>query len=204
SSLWGNCADNGGGIFNDGNMTVTNSTLSANSAVGDGGGIYTGDVGRTATLNNTIVANSASGGDIFFDGSHGSTLVGSNNLIEDGSYLSNFTNSLQGDPKLLPLAWWGGATQTARLQPGSPAIDAGSNSLAVDPSGRPLSVDQRGLPRFSQGRSVDVGAVEEQRATLVVNTVRDDTIPDNALSLREAIDLVNARGNADFAFHRGL
>ena len=39
----GACATSGidgGGIFNDGTLTVTNSTLSGNSAGTDGGGIY--------------------------------------------------------------------------------------------------------------------------------------------------------------------
>ncbi len=47
---------------------------------------------------------------------------------------------------------------------GSPAIDAGSNALAVDPTtGLPLTTDQRGtgFPRIANGR-VDIGAYEVQ------------------------------------------
>ncbi len=48
--------------------------------------------------------------------------------------------------------------------PGSPAIDAGSNALAVDPStGQPLVYDQRGIGfvRIADG-TVDIGAFEVQ------------------------------------------
>ena len=47
------------------------------------------------------------------------------------------------------------------LLPGSPAIDAGSNTLAVDANGHPLTSDQRGagFPRVVNG-TVDIGAYE--------------------------------------------
>ena len=56
----------------------------------------------------------------------------------------------------------GGPTQTIALLAGSPAIDAGSNALAVDPTtGSPLTTDQRGagFPRIING-TVDIGAFE--------------------------------------------
>ena len=48
------------------------------------------------------------------------------------------------NPLLAPLGNNGGPTQTMALLPGSPAIDAGSNALAVDANGNPLVYDQRG------------------------------------------------------------
>ena len=53
------------------------------------------------------------------------------------------------------------------LLPGSPAIDAGSNALAVDANGNPLTTDQRGagFPRVVNG-TVDIGAFESQGFTL--------------------------------------
>ena len=47
------------------------------------------------------------------------------------------------------------------LLPGSPAINAGSNALAVDANGNPLITDQRGIafPRIVNG-TVDIGAYE--------------------------------------------
>ena len=50
--------DGGGGIYNGGTMTVSNSTLSNNSAA-DGGGIY--NFGTMTVSNSTISGNSASG-----------------------------------------------------------------------------------------------------------------------------------------------
>ncbi len=77
-----------------------------------------------------------------------------NNLIGTSDNLLN--------PLLGPLADNGGLTQTMALLPGSPAIDAGSNSLAVDPAtNQILANDQRGpgFPRIV-GQSVEIGAYE--------------------------------------------
>jgi len=75
-TLSGNSAQQGGGgVINDSTATLTNDTLSGNSAQ-YGGGVYNY---YTATLNNTVVANSPSGGDIF------GSVSGSNNLIDDAS-----------------------------------------------------------------------------------------------------------------------
>ena len=65
------------------------------------------------------------------------------------------------NPMLGALANNGGPTQTMALLPGSPAIDAGSNALAVDANGNPLTTDQRGagFPRIVGG-TVDIGAYE--------------------------------------------
>ena len=57
----GNNAPVGGGIYNAGTMTLNNSTVSGNTTSGDGGGIF--NDGGTLTLNNsTIRGNAASGG----------------------------------------------------------------------------------------------------------------------------------------------
>ena len=73
STLSGNSALNGGGIYNGGNLTITNSTLSGNTATGSGGGIYSNTdlSGNTTTLtNSTFTENkSSAGGAIYnFDG----------------------------------------------------------------------------------------------------------------------------------------
>ena len=77
------------------------------------------------TLNNTIVAENG-GGDLYVSGA---SISGAYDLIGDGSDLSSFSNSLQGNPLLAPLGNYGGPTQTMALLPGSIAIDAGSNAL---------------------------------------------------------------------------
>lgn len=170
STLDNNLSSGGGGIFNYGSVTLLNSTLSDNLAAIAGGGIYTAAgaaamtsatvsgsrgggiyiTGGTVTLNNTIVANSTFGGDV-----HG-TLTGSHNLIEDGS--GGLADTIAADPLLGPLAyngWNRRTTATLALNAGSPAIDAGDNSLV--PAG--VTLDQRGSTRV-YGGTVDIGAVE--------------------------------------------
>jgi hypothetical protein len=84
--------------------------------------------------------------------------VGSHNLIEDGS--GGLPDTVTGDPMLGPLADNGGPTLTFALLPGSPALDAGDDTLAVDANGNPLAFDQRG-PGFKRfAGTVDMGAFE--------------------------------------------
>src|SRR5262249_3350246 len=56
----------------------------------------------------------------------------------------------------------GGPTYTLALLPGSPALDAGDDSLLAAPFN--LATDQRGYPRKA-GAHVDVGAFEFQPAS---------------------------------------
>ena len=149
-TLSGNSAStNGGGVYADGTATLTNDTIAGNTAP-TGGGVYVvanpfaGDV----TLYNTIVASNT-GGDI--SGSLDAHLA-------TGQPPSSH-NLIGGDPKLGPLADNGGPTQTMALLAGSPAIDAGSNALALGPDGKPLLTDQRGYARIVDG-IVDIGAYE--------------------------------------------
>jgi hypothetical protein len=158
----------GGGIYNFNTATITNSTIAYNSTTGYGCGLYVQDY---TTLNNTIVAlntNNGSPDDI----STGSTPFLSssayNNLIGTAGS-SGVTNGVNGNiigvnPQLGLLADNGGPTQTVALLAGSPAIDAGNNTLAVDAQGNPLGADQRGYARIS-GTTVDIGAYEYQYGT---------------------------------------
>jgi LPXTG-site transpeptidase (sortase) family protein len=132
----------GGGIFNYGTMTVQNSTFSGNWASGPGGGIF--NFGMLA-LSNTIIANAPANG---VCGNAGTIATNDHNLIDDGSC----SPALSGDPKLGPLADNGGPTQTMALLAGSPAIDAGNDTTC-------LAADQRGTTR-PQGAHCDIGAFE--------------------------------------------
>ena len=151
----GSSPAHGGGIANDGTLTVVNSTIADNTVASGGSGGGLGLDGSTATLDNTIVGLNTEGtgsgatpDDI--DGTVSST--SGYNLIGIGGSggLVNGVNGNQvgvADPGLDPngLQANGGPTQTIALLPGSPAIDAGSNALAVDPTtGQPLQYDQRG------------------------------------------------------------
>jgi predicted outer membrane repeat protein len=162
STVSGNLASAAGGIWNGdgyGALTlVTSCTVSGNSAVYGGGGIYS-QVGLT-TLRNTIVAGNASGGnpsDISGNVDAGSSY----NLIGTGGSggLINGVNHNQvgvANPGLGTLADNGGPTQTIALLPGSPAIAAGGTTYAT-------ATDQRGFARIVGG-AVDIGAFEVQAA----------------------------------------
>jgi hypothetical protein len=56
-----NSGANGGGLYNEGNVVITNSTISENyTAPGDGGGVF--NVGTMSIVNSTISQNSAGAG----------------------------------------------------------------------------------------------------------------------------------------------
>ena len=181
STFTSNSATNGGGLdnYSGGTATLTNCTVSGNTSQ-DGGGIANDD-GGNLTLNNTILAGITSTSTSDNDISGQVDPTSAFNLIGDGSGISNLTDleapalsNLIGttadplNPLLGPLADYGGPTQTMALLPGSPAIDAGSDALAVDANSNPLTTDQRGagFPRIVNG-TVDIGAFESQGFTLI-------------------------------------
>ena len=94
STLSNNSADNGGGIYNAsvGTLTITNSTLFSNSATNDGGGIYTN--GTLTVTNSTLSGNSATNasGGIHNNGEltvTGSTFSGNSAYYAGGIYNNN-------------------------------------------------------------------------------------------------------------------
>ena len=99
-------------------------------------------------------------------------------MIGSGDY-GGLVNGVNGnqvgvvEPGLDFLVDNGGPTQTIALSPGSPAIGAGSNALAVDDKGNPLTTDQRGtrFPRIV-GSAVDIGAYEVQATERLVVTAQ--------------------------------
>jgi hypothetical protein len=152
STIAGNTADQNGGILNAGTLSVTNSTFYGNS----GGGIY--NQGGVASAKNTLIAKGSTGsncaGSPFAAGS-------SSNLDDDGSCSGGFARS--STLLLGTLGNYGGGTQTVPLLPNSAAIDAG------DPASCP-SQDQRGVSRVGP---CDVGAYES-RGFVLTKTSGDD------------------------------
>jgi hypothetical protein len=108
----------GGGLKDEQSVvSLTNCTISGNTAYGGVGGVANY---AALAMSNTIVAGN-NGGD--FSGSY----AGSNNLIGVS-------------PLLSPLGDYGGPTATMALLPGSPAIGGGTTTGAP-------AFDQRGQPR---------------------------------------------------------
>jgi CSLREA domain-containing protein len=198
-------AGNGGGVFVTGDNTadVANSTITGNMATGDGGGIWA--EAPLYVTNVTIYGNAADsldtgagvGGGIAL----GATTAG---YVEDSILAGNTTSASLGqvrvrvgsecqgyfnpplefpfflggnnllqsydttvctmngwrilaDPLLGPLQDNGGTTETLALLPGSPAIDAG---CAYYFGNDVLTTDQRGFPRPDPGGICDLGAYE--------------------------------------------
>jgi len=176
STAEANTAVKGGALYDyeGGLATLTNDTLSADTASQLGGGVYVeyfihglADVALTST---TLSRNSApDGGGVFVDpGAHASL---TNTVIAKGSSGPNCSAALGGltnlsddnscgfgagdgivDLGLGTIGPRGGVTRTRVPLPGSPAVDAGTGA------GAPVT-DQRGVTR-PMGGDVDIGAVE--------------------------------------------
>jgi hypothetical protein len=154
------CTADGGGIDNSGTLRINSSTISGNGASSYQGFASGGGIWGTAILQNSIVANSPSGGNC-------STTMTSNgyNLSSDNTCNFNGTGDLNNtDPKLGKLGNYGGPTQTMPLLSGSPAIDAGNPGGCTDGHGHLLKTDQRGKPRPDKEDTggCDMGAYERQ------------------------------------------
>ncbi|MEH2244442.1 beta strand repeat-containing protein [Nostoc sp.] len=219
STVSGNKAlEDGGGIYNFSNLSIINSTITNNigdsnrDGVGNGGGVFSGEFDTykypLSVVGNTIIAGNfdkSSSGNINPDVSGSSFKDSGNNLIGNQTGSTNFTTStLVGtnanpiDPKLGPLENNGGATLTHSLLAGSPAINAGNNSLVA----ANFTTDQRGVG-FNRifSNTVDIGAYEVQSpiTPLPVNTdtVVTNTNDSGAGSLRQALLNANATAGAD-------
>ena len=204
--LCGNSADEeGGGVHNDsGELTMVNCTLSANSA-DNGGGLVTTGSESSAIVNNTIVAGNIavrSASDIYC---YQYPLSGAYSIVGDGTGQTAIVHGELGnqvgteaspiDPLLSD--WTQG--ETGRwgfcLLPGSPAIDAGWNALAVSPTGPPLPEDIFENPRIV-GDVVDVGAAEGSSigvpaCTYVVTSLEKGLAADGELTFFEALEAAN-------------
>ena len=165
-------------------MTLTNSTITNNTAYAGAGVVTSTSAGVQASAFNTIIAgNTASDNSLGHDAYGRVTATSSHNLIgiatglygiANGMTVLNAgtsdeqivwnrigTNANPVDAKLNPLRDNGGSTLTHALQEDSPALDAAYIGYALDANGNTLANDQRGegyLRNF--GISPDIGAFE--------------------------------------------
>lgn len=175
----------GGGLT--GTATITNSTITGNSALTTGGGCSCAGL---TLIYSTVTSNSAATGANVDNGGipdvlaiFGSVIalpqVGSTNCSNPGTTNSsgyNFSDDAScnltgtgdrqsaGDPMLAALANNGGPTQTRLPLNGSPLIDAIPGSACqTAPLATGITTDQRSLPRpDSASPACDIGAVEVQ------------------------------------------
>ena len=187
---------NGGGIFNTGNgaLNITNSTVANNSAQNFGGGIF--NQGTLIITSSTIVGNdSLNGGGLHADGTEtiinsviagntqngntandviGTIETATNSFFGTTATITNSTNNINtgGDPLLGQLQDHGGPVQTMAILTNSPLINGGDATLlpadTFDLDGdtnttEALPVDANGAARV--GDQLDIGAVEFNAAT---------------------------------------
>jgi hypothetical protein len=201
SSVIGNTAgDTGGGLYLENLagalLTVTNTTISDNTAV-FGGGVEFGSSPKISFTNDTIAFNGARGGGGVSNAE--STTAGGSGIVntivadnaggdcsqtfkavdDDGDNLDSDTSCFGGlgvsppdktgvNPLLSPAAANGGPVMTDALAAGSPAI-GGAKASACPPT------DARGVIR-PQGSGCDIGAFEASTPTVAI------TAPGNGAS----------------------
>jgi CSLREA domain-containing protein len=174
STVYGNFASAaGGGIVNDGGTANLYSVTVAGNKENiphQGAGIYIR--GGPVYLANTIIANNfytiSTFPYLIFDDCYGSVISQDYNLmtVTNGCSFSPYPGDRLNVPSYLGLLGnYGGLTQTVILEPGSPAISAGSPSGCTDGLGGVLTTDQRGFARqvYRAGQMrCDIGAYQTQ------------------------------------------
>ncbi len=196
STFAGNSAGFGSAIVNDsGTLNVTNSIFFGNSGT-SGGGISNSGTLALAKLINTILADNIGGN------CDGAITDGGHNL-DDGTTcaFSTANGSLSNtDPKLNPagLKDNGGPTQTIALLAGSPAINAGDQTVCAT---APINnLDQRGYVRPGTGyTNCSIGAYEFNSPGPPPPCI-GDCLGDHQVTVDELLMLVNiALGDAEMA-----
>ncbi|GAA5511071.1 DUF4347 domain-containing protein [Novipirellula caenicola] len=161
-TISGNTASSdGGGLYTDTNITITNSTITLNT--GDkGGGIF--NSGAVVTISNTIVAgNTGVNGNADVMGAFSSNGF---NLIQTVGSATGFGSDITGvNPNLAALANNGGPTNTHAIGTSSAAYNAGTATGAP-------SVDQRGV---SRNGTIDIGAYEHIAVSSILLST-DETV----------------------------
>jgi CSLREA domain-containing protein len=166
----------GGGIDGGtGTVTISNSTITANTATtGTGGGIFRAL--STVTLKNTIVAGNSASTAPDIDGpvqSDGFNLIQSTSGTTINQNMGAGPNITNQDAQLGPLTNNGGPTDTHALNPTSPAIDKGKNfATGMDQRGylRPVDIDDATYPDAVSGDASDIGAFEVKPCTITCPT----------------------------------
>ncbi len=147
STVSGNTANLGAGIRLDqtSNARINNSTITDNTARGQLGGI--GASSSSIDLTSTILA-----------GNHDAN--GLDPDVDVSSLSANNNNLINTDPVLTELGDFGGPTLTFMPIEGSPALNAGINDFG-------LTTDARGFAR-NDGNGIDIGATEAYRPTVTL------------------------------------
>ncbi|MEQ9499453.1 MAG: choice-of-anchor Q domain-containing protein [Deltaproteobacteria bacterium] len=173
TTIANNQGGQGGGLsIVAGQATLSNVTITDNTAATSGGGVWRQN-GALRMQNSIVARNNGPGPDcsgqidslgyVLVANGAGCTVSGGNgNLVGDAPPIDAMLGTL-GD--------FGGGTLTVPLLPGSPALDSG-DPAGCTANGQPLNTDQRGSPRPS-GAACDRGAYELQDGPARDGGVRD-------------------------------
>ena len=162
STLWGNSADDGGGIFNNrGTLTITNSTLSGNTALGGvGGGIFNSSTGTVDITASTLSGNTAldGGGGIF---NHGTVNI--DNTIVAGNTGPSAAPDASGTFNSAGLNLIGDGSASTGFIDGVDSDQVGTSGSPIDPKLGPLQ--DNGGPTFTHALlpgspAIDAGATD--------------------------------------------
>jgi dockerin type I repeat protein/polymorphic membrane protein len=160
----GNSANSGGAICNIYSSSTARlicSTLTSNSATFAGGGVFRAN--GNVIANNSIISGNTAPADANVSGTLNA--FGLESDLIDADPAAIFTTGT--------LANNGGPTPTVALKPDGLAVNAGTNSLAVDNTSALLTTDQRAKPRVISS-TVDIGAYEvPSLPALGLSTVTD-------------------------------
>jgi predicted outer membrane repeat protein len=213
----GNRADEGGGLYNYewGSPTLTNVTFCGNQATGYGGGMYNLYSSSPLIQNSIVWGNSAADdGDQLYYADAPSRPTIRYSVVQGGlpAGSTDGGNNLAGDsdPRFVRAPFCGtdgrctddtatpGLDESAdddygdlRLQPDSPAIDAGDNAADLDGTGTSsatiagLATDLAGQPRLAAVRSaaavVDLGTYEAVNQAPTFTSTPDLAVNEDSL-----------------------
>ncbi len=183
----GGAGGGGGGVYGpaaSSNLFTLQNVLIAQNLAGRAGSAGSGGAGGSGLHAGANGAGGTSGAAGFGPDLAGAFQSLGHNLVGVNAGNTGFTNNLLGDlvgtnvtinARIGTLVNNGGATLTAALLAGSPALDAGDDTVPNLPLS--LATDERGYPRLS-GTHVDIGAYELQRAAtpLVFDTSAADGV----------------------------
>ncbi len=181
----GNTAGDGGGMYLQSSSAVfTNTTISGNRAEGSGGGVFAFSSSPRFT-NSIIWGNSAHLGDDIHNSSSGNNAIFLYHTLINPTY-DNLQGkaSFFGDPKFVDAPEASEAPFTGgdyRLQPGSPAINVGTNQGIPSWDSTDIAGHSR-IYGLDLGGIVDLGAYESTEGGFVLPDAQGILYVDNAIA----------------------
>lgn len=152
----------GGGIYYNGTgLTMTNTTITNNTSASNAGGLHKSTATNNANIRNSIIAGNTGGASP--DATNVFNSLGNNIIGTVGTSTGWIMSDLQNtNPILAPLGFYGGNGFSHALLTGSPAINGGQNCVkdltcATNNPQVAVVTDQRGAIRSDL---VDIGAYE--------------------------------------------